>query len=145
MNDQKSMSIICQKCKQSIVSKNDLIVMLQWWFIPRPLHKSCWGDLSMANKGVGSLSYQTGEFQGKKQKHLAINTIFYTILSLVVFLVGLYMLFANVNPTITSGDQIVVATSAQIIILKLIIFILCSVPLIQRVWSYAKIEKNLSN
>lgn len=138
------MGIICQKCKQPIQSKNDLIVMLQWWFFPRPLHKSCWGDLSMANKGLGSISYQTGEFQGKKQKHLAINTPFFAILSPVVFLVGLYVLFANFTPTIVSNGQTFLATSTQTLILKLVIFVLCAFPLFWRVWSYIMIEKKIN-
>lgn len=138
------MSIICQKCKQPIQSKNDLIVMTQWWFFPRPLHKSCWGDLSMANKGLGSIGYQTGEFQGKGQKHIAINTVFYTIVSPIIFLIGLYVLISNINPNITSGGQTTVATPTQTIIFKLIILVLFSIPLIQRIWSYLMIEKKIA-
>lgn len=138
------MAIICQKCKQPIESKKDLIVMLQWWFIPRPLHNACYGQLWTANKGLGSISYQTGEFQGKKQKHIAINTPFFTILSPVVFLVGLYVLFANFTPTIISNGQTFLATPAQTLILKLVIFVFCSLPLFWRFWSYTTIEKKIN-
>ena len=137
------MGIICQKCKQPIQSKNDLIVMLQWWIIPRPLHKACWGELAMVTKGAGSVSYETGIFQNKKRKNIALNTAFYTVFSTVLFLIGLFVLFANIHPIITSSGQEAAASPTQIMIFKLIIFVVCLVPLLERAWSYMVIEKKL--
>lgn len=137
------MSIICQKCKQPIQSKNDLIVMRQWWFFPRPLHKSCWGNIATANMGVGSISYGTGAMQGKGM-NIAINSVFNTIISVILFLLGLFVLVANFQPTVNSGGQTVAATSSQTVIIKLVFFILLSIPLIQRIWSYMRIESKIN-
>ena len=135
--------IICQHCKKQIESKNDLIVMAWWWLFPRPLHKSCWGDITMANKGIGSLSYQTGALQGKNRPHIAINSVFFTIISIALFLLGLYILFANFQSTITSGGQTVNATPAQTILVKLLFLVVLSIPLIQKIWVYTTIEKKI--
>lgn len=143
------MSIICQECKQPIASKKDLIVVLQWWFIPRPLHNTCWGQLWTAHKGVGSISYQTGVYQagvlqGKNRKYI-INTPMFTIFSLIIFLIGVYvLLFANFSSTIVSNGRTFLVTPIQTLISKLVIFVLCSLPLVLRMWSYIMIEKKIN-
>ena len=139
------MGIICQKCKQPIESKNDLIVMLQWSCIPRPLHKKCWGELAMVNKGAGSISYETGIFQNQKRKNMALNTVFYTGFSIVLFLIGLFVAFANFQPVVTSGGQATVSSPTQTIVFKMIVFIVCLVPLLERIWSYTMIERKINN
>ncbi len=135
--------LTCEHCKQPIQSKNDLVVMPQWWLIPRPLHKACWGDVSVQHGGLGSLSYQTGMIQGRRQVHIAVNSVFFTALSIVLFLLGVFILFAGIHPTVTSAGQTTVASSGATIIFKLIALVLLSLPLLERIWSYTRIEKKV--
>ncbi len=97
------MAVFCEHCKKEILSKDDLIVMPQWGFIPRSLHKQCWGNLALSNKGVGSVSYQTGALRGRNMQ-VAVNSMFFSVIAVIALLVGFFILASDLSgATITSN------------------------------------------
>ena len=137
--------VICHHCKKPIESKADLIVMRKWWVLPRPLHKQCWGDLFLSKGGLGTISFQTGIFQSRKNPFIPINSALFTIVSIIAFIIGLFILFAvdfSAGRFVVGGVERAL-TLLEILGLKAFFFVLFSVPLIQRLYSYKGLEKKL--
>lgn len=120
-------------------------MMPQWWLVPRALHKKCWGDLQMQRQGVGSFSYQTGALQGRRRMQIAVNTLVFSIVAVLFFALGIFILFAHAGPVVTTspGGQTATASAGQALVFKLVFFVILMFPLIERVWSYFKIEKKV--
>ena len=138
------MPVICEHCKQPIESKDDLIVMRQWWFLTKPLHKKCWGDLAMGHGGIGSVSYQTGMLQGRKQTHIAINSALYTIIAIISLILAIVILFLDFSSATMSSGGVTTKVSPEVqILLKGVFFLILLIAPMQRFWSYTKYESQL--
>lgn len=145
MQEAEKMTVICEHCKQPVESKDDLIVMRQWLFLAKPLHKRCWGDLFMGIGGAGSVSYQTGVFQGRRQRHIPINSAMFTIIAAFSLLLAIAVLFLDFSgATTTSGGVARPAGLATQMLLKIVLFIILLIAPVQRLWSYFNIESRIS-
>ena len=138
------MSVLCNHCGKPIESQQDLIVERKWWLFPKPLHKACWADLFTTHGGVGTISYQTGAFQNRKQPQIAINTAFFSLIAVVALVIGIAILFLDFSGgTATVNGVARTLTSQEQLILKAIIFVILLVPMIQRVYSSTQIESKI--
>ncbi|MFH1895197.1 MAG: hypothetical protein ABIJ74_01255 [archaeon] len=138
------MPVTCEHCKNPIESKNDLIVMPQWGFLPRPLHKQCWGNLASVHGGVGSVSYGTGAFRKKRGLNIPINSVFFTLIALILLVAGFFVLTMDLSgTTISSNGADRAPTETESILIQVILFFVLLIPLIVRLWSFAAIETRL--
>jgi hypothetical protein len=138
------MPVTCEHCKKPIESKEDLIVMTQWGFIPRPLHKQCWGNLAVSHGGAGSVSYGTGAFRRKRGFNIAVNSTFFKVIAIVGLFIGLFILTLDLSTgTFTVNGVERAPTSTEAIGIKAILFFICMIPLLIRIWSYKSIESKL--
>jgi len=139
------MAVICEHCKNPIESRDDLVVMRQWCFIPRALHKKCWGDIAMTHGGASSISYGTGIFRDRQQPLIAINSIAFTIIAIIFMLIGLYVfLFADLSTaTISVSGTVRALTANETMVFRAIILVVFFAPLLVRLWVYNSIENKL--
>lgn len=137
--------VICHHCKKPIESKADLLVMRKWWILPRPLHKQCWGELFLSKGGLGTISFQTGVFRSKQAYHTAINSALFTVLSIIVFFLGIFLVLAIDFSTVKFVVEGVQRNPSflEALGIRIVIFLLFSIPIIQRVYSYNALEKKL--
>jgi len=138
------MPVNCEHCKKPIESKQDLLVMTQWGFIPRPLHKQCWGNLASSHGGVGSVSYGTGALGGRRQRHIAINSTFFKAIAVIFLFIGLFILildFSAMTFTINGAER--APTFNESILIKAILFLLFLIPLFIKIWSFKAIESKI--
>ena len=135
------MAVTCEHCKKEISSKNDLIVMPQWWIIPKPLHKACWGNLTVSRAGVGSVSYGTGVFSGRNRMKIAVNSAFFSVIAVIFLVLSFVVLTMDFSGATVTSDGVERAPSeGETILFKSIISLLLLIPLLIRVWSFTSIE-----
>jgi len=141
------MPVICSHCKKEITSKSELLVMLKWWFFPKPLHKACWGEIVSAHAGFGSISYQTGAFEGKNKRHIAVNSAFFTLLAIIALFIGIFIVvFVDLSKAaVTSNGNPVQLSSELALLVKTVLFLVLLIPLFQRFWSLSAFESKLSS
>jgi len=139
------MAVVCEHCKKEIQSKDALLVMTQWGFIPRPLHKQCWGNLAASHSGVGSVSYGTGAFRKRNSFNIAVNSTFFKIIAIIGLFVGLFILTLDLSTgTFIANGVERAPTPTESIAVKTVLFFIFLIPLFIRLWAYKSIESKFN-
>ena len=97
----------------------------------------------MSHGGVGSVSYQTGALQGRRQSHIAINSPFYWVIAIIGVLIGLFILTLDFSQSVQVNGQAQPLGLVEQLLINLVILFFALIPMIQRLWSKFKYETAL--